>query len=864
MIRSEWWERNVVRILSCVLTVNRCTFPLTPPNTGTSSSTSAANACSNFLRDPRVQHPEHPIKATTMHGGGICSVKSYLYTRCNTIELTSPEDDLVSETFHHGVSPAQAESQSISRVATENNAVKLTTFDSGEYYFVAVDTGMRVNLNAASFDESVDRATRNFANTADIVDHSIHAEGACQDPPCTSYRAFGLASKSADKKHVKQFSCSSFEAHDIVATNPNTGNLADHSATKGHSACKSNGIVCDTHRMFGDASELADENLIEKNPPNSYVSFEKLASGLDKISFGTLILDKVFFTFFQCKSPLKAKLLNGKESRRSASRRGRKSRRENFFRLVAMLSLWATLTLANTSDGIGGGLSSGLGGGLSILEEGRKLGGTLSGSSIGKCAVNGACFSSLSYESNERCTFTVSEDGMLDVISFNTEGLWGDNPTDYLTIGGQKYYGSSGPEGVTVSAGDEITWFSDYATNEAGFEICVRDGDLCVASSSPSDDGSDGNFYCVNGGVVSGIVGSCTCTCPTSFHGPKCASCPTGYSGTPPDNCIADPCQETSNSSDVGADGNFYCINGGDIGGTTGSCTCTDCDTGYWGENCHNTQHEVGGMTELFDKVSNKEHQADNIGNSIMTAGDSVVLAVGLYKCIEESCAHSELMLGINDLNGQIKCIENNASCLLHGEKIRGCMELYGTGENKLTIIAITFTNGKRGWGGGIYLNSGAKVDLNLCVFNSCRATSTTQGGGAIYLVDSGGDTTVNVYGTRFISNFADSENGDDIFRSSGTITIHNTCPTPFMSRTPVQGKYLFGSHSTQTLSPNFSSINLKLLKYSQALSLKLMVMWKGLIICSTATRSALLASTTPVLETQPLHAKHAPLIRRV
>ncbi|GMH64011.1 hypothetical protein TrRE_jg1879, partial [Triparma retinervis] len=35
------------------------------------------------------------------------------------------------------------------------------------------------------------------------------------------------------------------------------------------------------------------------------------------------------------------------------------------------------------------------------------------------------------------------------------------------------------------------------------------------------------------------------------------------------------------------------------------------------------------------------------------------------------------------------------------------------------------------------------------------------------------------------------SGNGDDIYRYSGTITIHNTCPSPYSSNTPIQGSAL-------------------------------------------------------------------------
>ena len=102
---------------------------------------------------------------------------------------------------------------------------------------------------------------------------------------------------------------------------------------------------------------------------------------------------------------------------------------------------------------------------------------TLSGSNTGKCAVDGNCFSSLHYDNNERCTFTVGIDGTLSVDSFHTEQY-----DDYLTVGGRRYSGSSGPYGVNggpygvdVSAGDEITWYSDGGVQKTGFRICVRD-----------------------------------------------------------------------------------------------------------------------------------------------------------------------------------------------------------------------------------------------------------------------------------------------------------------------------------------------------------------------------------------------------
>ena len=106
----------------------------------------------------------------------------------------------------------------------------------------------------------------------------------------------------------------------------------------------------------------------------------------------------------------------------------------------------------------------------------------------------------------------------------------------------------------------------------------------CAATSKTSNDGSDGNFYCINGGVVGGFAPTCLCTsCNPGFGGSNCATCAAGYSGT---DCSADHCVATSTSIDDSSDGNFYCINGGSIGGTTGTCTCTSCNIGSEGLNC--------------------------------------------------------------------------------------------------------------------------------------------------------------------------------------------------------------------------------------------------------------------------------------
>jgi predicted outer membrane repeat protein len=167
-----------------------------------------------------------------------------------------------------------------------------------------------------------------------------------------------------------------------------------------------------------------------------------------------------------------------------------------------------------------------------------------------------------------------------------------------------------------------------------------------------------------------------------------------------------------------------------------------------------------------------------------MDNGDTAILVVRSYKCSEGTCPNSDSMVWISGFNGEIKCVEDNASCVLDGENAKRLMEVVGTGSGTLTLRALTFDKGYAEFGGGVYIWDGAIVDLELSVFSNNRAI---HDGGAIYLQDSG--TTVNAYGTRFSGNTADSGMGDDIHRNSGTITIHNTCPSPYSSYTPIQGK---------------------------------------------------------------------------
>jgi hypothetical protein len=192
-------------------------------------------------------------------------------------------------------------------------------------------------------------------------------------------------------------------------------------------------------------------------------------------------------------------------------------------------------------------------------------------------------------------------------------------------------------------------------------------------------------------------------------------------------------------------------------------------------------------MTTLHNKISSN-------GNAKMANGDKTTVAIGTYKCSDGTC-HDDYdddeMLYLSGLSGTVRCADDNGQCVLDGEQgARRAMTVYGSGGLKLTIRALTFKDAYGTSGGGAYIYNNAIVDLILCHFNGCRATSTqysNSGGGAIYISSS--STTVLISATTFLDNVASSEDGDDIYRSSGTITIASTCPSPYDEISATQGE---------------------------------------------------------------------------
>ena len=229
-----------------------------------------------------------------------------------------------------------------------------------------------------------------------------------------------------------------------------------------------------------------------------------------------------------------------------------------------------------------------------------------------------------------------------------------------ITTGGGAI--NAGTSGTTLDIYG-CTFFGNIATSENGADVYNNpsgEADITFHNTCPSPYDSTTPFQWT-ALSIHGTVGGTT----NSF---LCFTCPNGHSGPVP-SCTADPCLATSAITDDGLDGNnFYCINGGNVGGTTGSCTCTNCDTGYSGPNCANPHH-VATMSELFNKLSNVQGPNVNTGNSIMIPGNSVKLAEGDYQCFDgtNDCSSSSNMLDMKNLYGEVKCTVDVATCVING-----------------------------------------------------------------------------------------------------------------------------------------------------------------------------------------------------
>jgi len=91
------------------------------------------------------------------------------------------------------------------------------------------------------------------------------------------------------------------------------------------------------------------------------------------------------------------------------------------------------------------------------------------------CHVDGDCITDGAdrYANLETCTITVMDQGNLQVVEWDIESHYSCN-WDSFSVGGQKFCGANSPEGLSVQAGDVISWSSDYSVAGEGWEICLE------------------------------------------------------------------------------------------------------------------------------------------------------------------------------------------------------------------------------------------------------------------------------------------------------------------------------------------------------------------------------------------------------
>ena len=162
--------------------------------------------------------------------------------------------------------------------------------------------------------------------------------------------------------------------------------------------------------------------------------------------------------------------------------------------------------------------------------------------------------------------------------------------------------------------------------------ITARDRKICTnTTDTTKTTGADGKFYCINGGTVGGLAESCTCTgCNEGYEGDHCQTGKT---------CIA----SSDASKTTGSDGTFYCVNGGTVAGSVGSCTCTGCNTGYEGDHC---------QTAKACAASPDSAKNGTDGTIYCTTGGTVGGSTGSCKCTCKAGFEGEGCKSRSDANG--------------------------------------------------------------------------------------------------------------------------------------------------------------------------------------------------------------------
>ena len=167
----------------------------------------------------------------------------------------------------------------------------------------------------------------------------------------------------------------------------------------------------------------------------------------------------------------------------------------------------------------------------------------------------------------------------------------------------------------------------------------------CVDTENPSDDGSNGNFYCEDTGSVSGTTGNCLCTCNAGYEGDGCAT---------PKQCVGTEAATTTA-------GEIHCVSStGSVSGTTGNCLCT-CNAGYEGAGCATPKQCVG--TEAATTTAGEIHCVSSTGSVSGTTGNCLCTCNAGYE--GAGCATPKQCVGTEAATttaGEIHCVSSTGS----------------------------------------------------------------------------------------------------------------------------------------------------------------------------------------------------------
>merc|ERR1712166_654145 len=105
--------------------------------------------------------------------------------------------------------------------------------------------------------------------------------------------------------------------------------------------------------------------------------------------------------------------------------------------------------------------------------------------SSGSCTLSGDCIRTPNYPSyypaNGDCGFTTLAAGTVSTTAFNTESNF-----DKLIIGGTLYSGSTGPAGVSVTSGEQMSWDADHSQSSTGWELCLTPPPTVAPTVAPT------------------------------------------------------------------------------------------------------------------------------------------------------------------------------------------------------------------------------------------------------------------------------------------------------------------------------------------------------------------------------------------